>query len=119
MKIVEFFGGALIKKIIHITLVVTAVLSIVAMWASFVIAFIYFYNAVDDFIVLLGGSSNVTSSVSKFYGLLNCIGVLDAFNNTKSVWVSGLTFIFSRILFIQTIRAYSVFLSLIRPLIAA
>ena len=108
-----------VKKGVYIALITAFLIAVIGMWGSFVVMFFYFFNIMQDFLNALGGSGLGGSGVyvSKFFGLLNCIGFIDAFNNTKAVWLSSITFLFSRILFGMTIRAYSLFLSALTPLL--
>ena len=91
------------------------------MWSSFAIAFIYFINHVQillDMVTSFGSSSSSGSNIlCKFIGVLEILGFYDAFYDSKSVWLSGLTFIAGRILMIQTISAYLSLIALLKPLL--
>jgi hypothetical protein len=91
--------------------------SIVTAGVSIYNAFMYFFTHMQDFIDLVSGnSSGVSSSVSKLFGLLNCIGFVDAFNGTKAVWLSGITFLFSAILFKTTHKIFNSLLNMLAVL---
>lgn len=119
-KVLGFFldkiGLGFILKFIYYGLLVMYYTAIIGMWISFVVAFSYFFNQVQATLDMINlGSSNET--VSKFYGLLHCIGFLDALNDSKSVWLSGLAFIFSRILYTVSISTYTLFMRSLTPLL--
>ena len=114
--IIGKFGLDFLLRAIYLGLLGLYYFAIVAMWGSFVVAFSYFFNEVQstlDMITL--GSSD--STVSHFYGLLSCVGFIDALNNTKPIWLSGLAFIFSRVMYSGTINAYTLLLRSITPLL--
>ena len=112
-----FFG--FIKKGIYIALITAFLIAVVGMWGSFTVMFFYFFDIMQTFLNSIGGSTSSNPTINSFYGLLQCIGLLDAFNDTKSVWLSSIGFLFSRILFGMTIRAYSLFMSALTPLLTA
>ena len=114
--IVGKLSSAFLKKVIYITLMTVFYVSMVAMWSSFAIAFFYFLEKIQFLLSMLSYSGSDTT-VLKFFGLLHCIGIIDAFNETKSVWLSGITFIVARIMYIQTTKAYAVMLSALGTLL--
>ncbi|MDD3855271.1 hypothetical protein [Sulfurimonas sp.] len=109
-------GALYFKKMIYIALITTYFLALGGMMVSFSIAFFYFYDQVQNVLNMIS-SGSISSSVPKFLGLLNCIGFTQAFNDTKSVWLSGITFIMSRIMFSYAFRVYHMFLILLQPLL--
>lgn len=89
---------------------------VIAMFIAFVNAFFVFYNALDVFIANINNSGN-GDTLSKFFGLLSCIGFTQALNDTKSIVASALVFLLARIVFAQVIYAYFIVLRVISPLI--
>jgi hypothetical protein len=107
------------RMVAYSLLLASFYLSIAAMWASFVTAFLYFYDVITQLLNTFGGTGIGASAdlVQKMYGLLNCIGLIDAFNSTKSVIVSSIMFLLGRILAGVTIKASKYFLDSLNPLI--
>ena len=108
-----------IRKIAYALLLASFYLAILTMWTSFVTAFLYFYDVISLALETFGGNGSGSSAslVQKMYGILNCIGFIDAFNSTKSVIVSSIMFLLGRILFSVTLTASRYFLDGIKPLI--
>lgn len=89
---------------------------IIAMFVAFVSSFFTFYNAIDSFISNVNNSGN-GDLLSKFFGLLSCIGFTSALNDTKSIVSSAIVFLLARIVFAQVIYAYFIVLRVIAPLV--
>lgn len=108
-----------LRKGAYLLLLSSFFVAIVGMWTSFATAFLYIYNVINELFVFvsLGGSSSGSSLVEKMFGILNCIGFLNAYENAKPVFISSLLFLFGRILFNVTLKSYRYFLDSIKPLI--
>ena len=93
--------------------------SISLMWTSFVTAFFYFYEKIQIVIDMMGGSGSGASAdlVQMMFGVLNCIGFIDAFTYSKPALISAITFLLGRILFNVTLSATRHFLDSIKPLV--
>ena len=87
-------------------------ISLISAYAIFVSnAIIEIYNLVHNVVNLassgsVGGGVSVSTMVLKFYGLLNCIGFIDALNATKFTLISSITFYFSKIVWDYGISLY-------------
>ena len=118
--VLAFFVGAkyltLIAKIFYIGVAISFLVAIGLMWGGFVTMFFYFYGIADTLIINVFSSSN-SDYVNYVFGFLNCIGFVDAFNNTKEVWLSSLSFLAGRIMFSQSINLYKMYLHMITPLL--
>ena len=55
--------------------------------------------------------------LSKFFGLLSCMGFTQALNDTKAMIASSLVFLLARIVFAQMIYAWFIVLRVISPLL--
>lgn len=111
----DFLFGFLKNAIYYAILTIFAV-GVFAGYSSLVVSFFYFYELIQALLDMLS-STGGSATVEQFFGLLNCIGFTPAFNETKVVWLSGLTFIVSRIAIIYTLKAYESLLNAIAPLI--
>lgn len=109
-------GVMYFKKAIYIALITAYFLAIIGIWGSLVVAFFYVLDQVQVLLNLISTGTGSTS-VDKFFGLLNCMGLISAFNDTKGLWLSGLTFVFARILASKTILAYRLYLDALKPLL--
>lgn len=89
---------------------------ITSMMVSFVASFFIFYNLINNFLIHLGSSAS-GSLVDKMFGLMSCIGFTQAFNDTKSLLISGALFLLWRIVFSQIIRAYYLIIQAVKPLV--
>lgn len=83
---------------------------------AFVSSFFTFYNAFDSFIANLGNYGG-GDTLSKFFGLLSCIGFTQALSDTKSIISSSLVFLLARIVSAQFIYFYFIVLRVIAPLV--
>jgi len=94
-------------------------LAVFTMWSSFVTAFLFFYDKVN---VLLNSSSGAgvahSDYISMMFGVLNCIGFTAAYNETKPVFISAITFLLARILFSVTLKSYNYVINSIKPLVS-
>lgn len=93
--------------------------AITLMWTSFVTAFFYFYEKIQIVIDMMSGGGNGAGAdlVQMMFGVLNCIGFLDAFTYSKPALVSAVTFLLGRILFNVSLSATRYFLDSIKPLV--
>lgn len=89
---------------------------VIGMFSSFVASFFVFYNLINNFIAHLNSGAS-GEMVSKMYGLMNCVGLIQAFDNTKSILLGGALFLLWRILFGQVIRAYQLIINAVKPLV--
>ncbi|EQB39630.1 hypothetical protein M947_06450 [Sulfurimonas hongkongensis] len=89
---------------------------ITALMGSFVTAFFVFYNLINTFIAHLSSSSN-GDFVSKMFGLMSCIGFIQAFNSVKSIFISAVLFLLWRIVFAQFLRVYYLIIQAVKPLV--
>ena len=113
---VGFRSWKIIKQIIYGSLLAAFFIILGVVLTSFVTSFFTFYNLLDSFI------SNINSygggnTLSKFFGLLSCMGFTQALSDTKAAIASSLVFLLARIISAQFIYAYFVFLRVISPLI--
>lgn len=94
-------------------------LAIAGMWTSFVTAFLFFYDKLNIFLntVSSGGAGASSDYISMMFGVLNCIGFISAYNDTKAVFISAITFLFARILFSVTLKAYYYYIDSAKPLV--
>lgn len=104
-----------IRKFAYVAFLIPFWLAVAGMWTSAVTAFLYFYHLTNDLLQYVGGSPD--ASLAKFYGLLNCIGAVDAFNDTFPVFSSGLVFYFSSILFKMTLISYKYYIDSVKTLV--
>ncbi len=87
-----------------------------ATMVAFVSAFFTFYNAFDSFIANVGNYGG-GDTLSKFFGLLTCIGFTQALADTKSILSSSFVFLLARIVSAQFIYGYFIVLRVIAPLL--
>jgi hypothetical protein len=107
-----------VRKIAYLLLLSSFWLAISTMWASFVTAFLYFYNKTQDVLNMIGTSgSGYSDLLDKMFGFLHCIGVLDAFRDSEPVILSAITFLFARILFNVTLKSWRYFIDSVKPLV--
>ncbi|MDD2790037.1 MAG: hypothetical protein PHU40_05155 [Sulfurimonas sp.] len=90
---------------------------LLAMMASFVTSFILFYNLITHMIEFQN-SASFGGTVCQLYGLLSCIGFIQAFDDTKSLIISGVLFLLWRIVFAHFLRAYYLVIQAVRPLVS-
>lgn len=102
------------RKFLYAALLVAFFSILVSIIAGFVVAFTSFYGLINSFIASI---SSGTGDVSKFFGLLNCVGFVSAFNDTKVLLFSAVLFLLFRILFAQVIVLYKYVLNAISPLV--
>jgi len=123
-KIISWLLAKFTKDILIISayyvimaLYVTAVL---AVYGSLVVAFFYFYDLVQTFLNMAsgGGLNSGLAYIDYMYGLLDCIGITSAFNDTKSLIIGGIVFIFGRIAGQASIIGYKSLLIAITPMIS-
>lgn len=113
---VGFRSWKIAKQVIYGSLLAFFFFIIGAVLVSFVSSFFTFYNLLDSFIANIN-SYGVGETLSKFFGLLSCIGFVQAVSDTKAVIASSLVFLLARIIFAQLIYLYFIFLRVISPLI--
>lgn len=104
------------KQVAYGLVLATFFIIIAAMFVAFVKAFFIFYDAIDSFITNINnyGSGDL---LSKFFGLLSCMGFSQALNDTKAMIASSLVFLLARIVFAQMIYAWFIVLRVISPLL--
>lgn len=103
------------RKFLYSGAMVFFIALIVAMMVSFVASFTVLFNLINTFIDTMSSSSG--DNISKMFGLMDCIGLTDAFNNMKALLISSVLFLLYRILFSQFIRTYYLIIQAIKPLI--
>ena len=107
-----------IRKFAYIAFLLPFFLAVTAMWTSSVTAFLYFYNLVQTILTDVStGAGGNGDLLAKFFGLLNCIGVTDAYTATSAVFESGLIFLFASILFKMTLVSYKYYIDAIKTLV--
>ncbi len=89
---------------------------IFSMFISFVASFIIFYNLINSWIEFINSGGN-GGAVCQMFGLMSCMGFIDAFNGTKSLLISGALFLLFRILFKNVIRAFTLLIFAVKPLV--
>lgn len=104
------------RKYLYALVIVFFFTTILAMIASFVVAFNAFHTLATNFLSMSAGFGS-GDLVSKVYGLLSCMGFTSALNDTKSFLISALLFLFWRILYAQILSAYYLVLRVIEPLV--
>lgn len=105
-----------IKKAAYGVVLGTFLGIVIAGFITFVATFFVFYDLLDSFItkIMTYDSGDL---LSKFFGLLNCIGFTSAFNDSKGYIFGGLVFLLLRIVSAQVIRSYFILLRVIAPLV--
>lgn len=82
----------------------------------FVFSFNEFYDLVQYFFnYASSGTSGET--VSKMFGLMNCMGIIAAFNDTKLFLISSVSFFFVKIVYNNLIPIYYMILRALEPLV--
>lgn len=102
------------RKLLYAIILLAFIGILISVISGFVIAFTSFYNLINSFTASI---SSGTGDVSKFFGLLNCVGFVPAFNDTKVLLFSAVLFLLFRILFAQVIVLYKYVLNAISPLV--
>jgi len=87
-----------------------------AMITSFIASFVIFYNLIQQFFNFVTHPSTGTM-LDKVFGLMNCMGIVPAFNDNKAILISALLFLLYRILYIQFLKVYALVADIIKPLI--
>lgn len=104
-KIISYILSWLAKKglwsFVYYGLATTYFFSMVAMITAFFVALDFFISKIKVFLATLSTYSGGGEIVSKFFGLLNCIGFTSALSDTSPVIVSGIVFLLARILIIE------------------
>jgi hypothetical protein len=88
--------GWLIKGA-YFGLVAVYVTAVLAIFASLVVAFFYFYDLIQSLLTYISGSNITGTNLDYFFGLLNCIGFTSALNDSSSILIGGVIFILARI----------------------
>ena len=108
------FGYDFLKKLVIWAYMFTYYGLLITMWASFFAGFFYFYDLLQTFLNNITGSGVAVDSVmSKVYGIMNCIGLTSAFNDSKLIIISGLSFLVSRIAYASILGFYQKILTMI------
>jgi len=106
--LVEFLGKYLSKK--SLSLVVFGLYYSVAFafYAYVISVLVVFYNQIQSFLRYMSNVPSVGSGASdvlcKFFGLLDCIGFIAAFESSKPMLFSSLTFMITLILYKEFYR---------------
>ena len=98
-KILGFLAQWLGVKALKIVILVAYYAFVMAFYAFMISSITQFYNLIHD---LLNYASSYSSSVdlSKFFGLLDCIGFTDALLSSLPAIISSLIFLFTRLLWV-------------------
>lgn len=89
---------------------------VVIFLSSFIFTFVQAYNLTQQ-IMNTAAAGNGGELVSKMFGLMNCMGLTAAFNDTKVLLIAAFSFLFLKILFAQVISIYYKLLRTVSPLI--
>lgn len=116
--------GWLLKKIGMSTFIIAIE---VVRWAVIITAYVFIlstlvdlYNLISSFLELASGSgasSDSTGILIKFFGLLNCVGFIPAFNAVKPAIFSAITFVLLKILYKESINVKTLAIKSIHRLI--
>jgi len=106
-----------IRKFAYLAFLAPFFLAVTAMWTSAVTAFLYFYNLVNSTLLTVSNGSDSSVTLEKFFGLLNCIGITDAYSISSVIFESSLIFLFSSILFKMTLVSYKYYIDAIKTLV--
>ena len=114
------FVWSIIRRGAYIGVLTLFFSSIFAMFTSYVVMFFYFYGIMQNLINYLSSpASSGSTYVSQMFGFLNCVGFTPALNDAKPVLLSGIGFLFGRIVFNISLRAYRYLLQAVTPLLTA
>ena len=93
--------------------------AILAIYASLVVAFFYLYDLIQSFIALIGNSGSIASSpvLDYMYTMMNCLGLTDALNDSKSILIGGVVFIMARLAGEISVKAYRNLMDAVAPLL--
>lgn len=116
--LIGLIGGWIARKISFTVFLVTVssvmLIAYVAIFTYFISLIIKFYNLVSDTITYMGTASQTTDSiVQKMFGLLDCIGFLDAFYGSMPLIFSSLTSLFMAVFYQLLFKFYVRFHKLI------
>jgi len=84
--------------------------------ASFVASFFIFYDLINTFINHFS-STSTDPTILKMFGLMDCLGLIQAFNDTKSLLISSVLFLLFRIGFASFLKYYYLAISVAKPLV--
>jgi hypothetical protein len=112
--LVKKFGFDVIKQFIIWSYMFTYYGLLLLMWSTFFAAIFYFYDLLQSFMdKLTGVGVSPDTAMAKVFGIMNCIGLTSAFNDTKFIIISGLTFLVSRIAYANMLSFYQKILSML------
>jgi len=106
IAIIGLFYGLIISSVVF---VIGALITTYDLTTS-VLAFIESYSA--------NASSSNSDMMGAFFQLMSCIGIIDAFNATKLMFFSSVTFLLIRLLYLQIISILLIFHRFMTPLIS-
>jgi len=95
-KILGFLAGLLGVKALKISIAVLFYTAVLSFYAFILASLIQFYNLIHHFLSFITNSPS-TTDLSKFFGLLHCIGFTDAFTASLPVISASLVFLFSKL----------------------
>ena len=112
--LVTLIGGWLAARMTRTGILVfingLALVAHVSVFAFFISAIVQFHNIVTDFIALIGSGSGIGNSLlDKFFGLLRCIGFVDALYASMPLITSSLVMLFSSVFYSLSFKFYSRF----------
>jgi hypothetical protein len=127
-KILGFLLGdsmfAFAQKALYIAIVSMFYGIMISSYVFIIGALITTYNLTSEVMTMISSySANASSSSSSsdtlgvFFQVLSCTGVIDAFNATKLMFFSSISFLFLRFLYFHTLSALLLFHRVMTPLI--
>lgn len=123
-KILGFlFGDALFawgQKALYTTIIWLVYGMIIASYAFVIDALIVTYNLITQMMVFISNYSSTASSndsLGVFFQLLSCVGFIDAFNATKIMFFSSVSFLLLRYLYLQTVSIILILHRFMTPLL--
>lgn len=111
-KIFEWLTGLTLGQLAYLGLLVFFYSTAIAFYITLFTGAIQLYNLTNELMVLLTSGSSATGgvAVSKFFGLLNCMGVYAGFEAGKPALFSAIVFLFLRISTLLFMQAYGLIL---------
>jgi len=102
-KLVKLFSVKSVKIIVFGLEIVTAV----AFYTFVISQILLFYNHIKSFLENGIVSSSSSDVLCKFWGMMSCLGITEAFSNNFSLIVSALVFTFSLILYKEFVKIHA------------
>jgi hypothetical protein len=95
--IIKFIKGILIKYVTHgvvltlqFAITASTIVFVMAFYALFISSIVYVYNLGFD-VLTMASSGSGFDGVDCFYGLLNCIGAVPAFQNGFTIFMGAIS----------------------------